>query len=253
MTKLKVGDKAPDFTLPSHLDKNVTLSHLAGKTVVLAFFPRAWTPVCTDQIPSYEAEYDKFAALNVQVLGISIDHVPSLKAWAESLGGITTFPILSDFWPHGAVAERYGVLRPEGYTERAVFIIDQDGYIRYIDIHDISEQPDNNVLFAELGRIIPDGEARLKAITKPPENVVLPHGGVVMYCTPWCPDCRKAREWLKKHNIEYTEVNIVKTAGASEQVRQWANGSQTTPTFDIDGQIVVDFDLPRLEQILKVK
>jgi len=74
--------------------------------------------------------------LNAQVLGISIDHVPCIQAWADSLGGIH-YPLLSDFWPHGAVAKKYGVLRVEGYAERAIFIIDKIGIIRYIDIHDI--------------------------------------------------------------------------------------------------------------------
>jgi len=84
---------------------------------------------------------------------MSIDHIPCLKAWCESLGGIS-YPTLSDFWPHGAVAdEKYGVLRAEGYTERAIFIMDRDGIIRYIDIHELKHQPDNNVALAELRKI----------------------------------------------------------------------------------------------------
>ena len=191
--------------------------------------------------------------MDVQVLGISIDHVPCLKAWAESLGGINTYPLLSDFWPHGEVAKRYGAFREhEGRSERAIFIIDKDGYIRYIDIHDIDEQPDNDVLFAELVRIIPDGKAKLKAVSGQPEKVDLPRGGVVMYCTPWCPSCRKARDWLHKHDIAYTEVNVSSTPGAADFVRVVANGNVTTPTFDIDGEIVVDYDLPKLKRILEV-
>ena len=85
---------------------------------------------------------------------MSIDHVPCLVAWCESLGGIS-YPVLSDFWPHGAVAdEKYGVLRAnKGSTERAIFIMDRDGIIRYIDIHDVKLQPDNNVALAELRKI----------------------------------------------------------------------------------------------------
>jgi glutaredoxin len=191
--------------------------------------------------------------LDVQVLGISIDHIPCLQAWAESLGGIQTFPLLSDFWPHGEVAKKYGAFREhEGRSERAIFIIDKDGYIRYIDIHDIDDQPDNDVLFAELVRIIPDGEAKLKAAVKQPENVELPHGGVVLYCTPWCPSCRSARDWLSSNDIHYIEVNVNSNPVAADYVRKFANGNVTTPTFDIDGQIVVDFDLPKLKKILKV-
>ncbi|HQL38216.1 MAG TPA: glutaredoxin family protein [Anaerolineaceae bacterium] len=74
-----------------------------------------------------------------------------------------------------------------------------------------------------------------------------------MYCTPWCSDCRNARAWLKANNLPYTEVDITTTPGAAKQVEAWANGSRTTPTFDIDGTIVVDFDLPRLREILHVQ
>jgi glutaredoxin len=81
----------------------------------------------------------------------------------------------------------------------------------------------------------------------------LPSGGIVMYCTTWCPDCKRARKWLADNNLAYTEVNITKTPGADQQVRQWANGNVTTPTFDIDGTIVVDFDEEKLKNVLKLK
>jgi peroxiredoxin/glutaredoxin len=243
--ELQVGQLAPDFTLPSHLDREVTLSNLRGTTVVLAFFPQAWTPIWSGQIPSYQANLARFAGLNTQVLGISIDHVPCLKAWADSLGGVT-YPLLSDFWPHGEVAIKYGVLRTEGYTERAIFIIDKEGIIRYIDIHNIDEQPDNDVLFTELERLNP----QLAAKIVPPSPQELPHGGVVMYCTAWCPDCKRARIWLKENNIPYTEVDVTTFPGANKQVRRWANGNLTTPTFDIDGTIVVEFDQVKLTKIL---
>jgi len=191
--------------------------------------------------------HDTFTGLNVQVLGISVDHVPCLKAWAESLGGIK-YPLMSDFWPHGKVAEMYGVLRKEGHSERAIFIIDKDGVIRYIDIHDIDEQPDNEVLMDELKKIIPNAEEKVRHLYKDDEE--LPTGGVVMYCTPWCPDCRLARVWLKENNITYTEVDISTNLTAARQVRFWGEGVQITPTFDIDGQIVVDFDEKKLKGIL---
>jgi glutaredoxin len=157
--------------------------------------------------------------------------------------------LLSDFWPHGAVAKRYGVLRQEGYTERAIFIIDRDGIIRYIDIHDIDEQPSNDVLFEELRKVIPEEFARYER-ENPSEEEPLPHGGVVMYCTAWCPECHKARAWLQDHNIEFKEVNIDKNLAAERQVKEWANGTRTTPTFDIDGTIVVDYDEDRLKELL---
>ena len=74
------------------------------------------------------------------------------RAWAEKVGGLD-FPLLSDFWPHGAVSQKYGVLRPQGIPERAIFIVDKQGTIRYIDVHEIGEQPDEEVLFEELGKL----------------------------------------------------------------------------------------------------
>lgn len=159
--------------------------------------------------------------------------------------------MLSDFWPHGAVARQYGVLRNEGHSERAIFIIDPQGIIRYIDIHDIDNQPDNDVLLTELARI--KGNQSLtphKATAEEINN--LPKGGVVMYCTSWCPDCRNARLWFKEHGIAYTEVNITDVPGASDQLRKWSGGNLITPTFDIDGEIIIDYDVKRLKEILKI-
>jgi glutaredoxin len=185
----------------------------------------------------------KFAGWNVEIIGISVDHVPCLKAWAESLGGIR-YPLLSDFWPHGEVARKYGVLREEGHSERAIFIIDREGTIRYIDIHDIDDQPDNDLLLEELARIDPQHVKLDKKVSE------LPVGGVVMYCTPWCPDCKLARHWLKMNEIPYTEVDIFTSPGAERQVREWTGGHMITPTFNIDGKIIIDFDLPELKKTL---
>jgi glutaredoxin len=186
------------------------------------------------------------AGLNAQVLGISVDHVPCLIAWAESLGGIN-YPLLSDFWPHGEVAKRYGVLREDGKSERALFILDKQGIIQYIDIHDIDDQPDNEVIFAELRRIDPETAAKAPPV---PKAMELPTGGIVMYCTKWCMDCRKARAWLQQRGLEFTEVDINATPGAGKQVREWGDGHLITPTFDIDGTIVLDFDEQRLNEVL---
>jgi peroxiredoxin len=185
--------------------------------------------------------------MNVQVLGISVDHVPCLKAWAESLEEIS-YPLLSDFWPHGEVAEIFGVLRSDGKSERAIFIIDKEGVIQYIDIHDIDDQPSNEVLFEELARI--DPEAARKAEARKPVFEDLPQGGVVMYCNKWCPACRKARIWFSDNDIEFQEVDVVLNKQAAYQVRKWADGNLTTPTFDIDGTVVVDWKPEQLEQLL---
>jgi glutaredoxin len=183
--------------------------------------------------------------LNAQVLGISVDHVPVLKAWAESLGGIN-YPLISDFWPHGAVAKEYGVLREEGYSERTIFIIDKNGVIQYVDVHDIDDQPSNETLYAEIQRI--DPEVQLEVPDE--EAQALPHGGIVMYCSKWCHDCKKAREWLGERGLEYTEVDVWTTPGAMEQVRKWTNGKLITPTFDIDGKLVFDFEPEQLSELL---
>ena len=103
-------------------------------------------------MPSYEDDLPRFDEHNTQVLGISVDSIPSHEAWQKSVGGIT-YPLCSDFYPHGRVAETYGVLRNEGMSERALFIIDKDGKIRFIDVHPIGEQPDNDELFDVLKTI----------------------------------------------------------------------------------------------------
>ncbi|HPC03778.1 MAG TPA: peroxiredoxin [Syntrophales bacterium] len=139
--KVKAGDPAPDFTLPAVAGGSVTLSAYRGKkNVVLSFVPAAWTPVCSDQWPGYNLARRIFENRNAVLLGISVDNIPTLFAWTGQMGDLW-FPVLSDFWPHGAVAERYGVLRSNGVAERAIIVIDRNGIIRYIDVHDINERP----------------------------------------------------------------------------------------------------------------
>jgi hypothetical protein len=191
-----------------------------------------------------------FTGLNTQVLGISIDHVPALMSWAESLGGIT-YPLLSDFWPHGEVAERYDVLRHEGYTERAIFLIDKEGILRWSKIYDQDEQPDNREVLAEIRKIDPKASAAFPEVE--PVLVDLPSGGIVMYCTPYCLTCRKAATWLEERNLEYTRIDVYQVPGAIQQVRDWADGHLVTPTFDIDGSIVVDFKEDQLAEVLGVE
>ncbi len=202
--------------------------------------------------------------MKTQVLGISVDSKHCLKAWAESLGGIT-YPLLSDFWPHGQVAQKYGVLRPDGRSERAIFIIDKSGVICYVDVHNIDEQPDNNVLFRELAAIegVPVPEERIpEAVAAGVVPQSAPAGqttsgaaepAVVMYCTDWCPACRRARAYFKINDVPFEEVNITRDRAAAARVRAWTGGYETTPTFDVRGTIVVNFDVDRLNELLGIQ
>ncbi|MCB2229063.1 MAG: peroxiredoxin [Desulfarculaceae bacterium] len=152
-TALKPGDKAPEFTLPGISGKKVSLAEFRGKKiVVLSFVPAAFTPVCSGQWPGYNLAEKEFTKRGAVVLGISEDNTPSQFAWVQAMDGLW-FPVLSDFWPHGKVASAYGVLRSNGTAERALFVIDRDGIIRYIDVHDINQRPDLGVLMAELDKL----------------------------------------------------------------------------------------------------
>ncbi len=198
----------------------------------------------------------RFDGVQTQVLGLSVDSTDCLRAWAESLGGIT-YPLLSDFYPHGAVAELYGVLLADGRSERAIFVIDKSGVVRYVDVHDIDQQPDNEVLFSVLAEIEPElaaayqaAEAQEAAAATP---AAVPQGDLILYCTPWCSTCRRVRAFLAENGIAYTEIDISKDRAAAARVRGWANGNETTPTFDINGTIIVDFDQARLREALGMK
>ncbi|MDT8273787.1 MAG: redoxin domain-containing protein, partial [Desulfomonilia bacterium] len=93
-----------------------------------------------DQWPGYNIVKELFDHHSATIIGISVDNIPTLFAWTQAMGDLW-FPVLSDFWPHGKVAETLGVLRSDGTTERAIFIVDKQGIIRYIDVHDINKRP----------------------------------------------------------------------------------------------------------------
>jgi alkyl hydroperoxide reductase subunit AhpC len=103
-------------------------------------------------MPSLQANVARFEGADAQVLGISVDSTYANGAWARWLGGLS-YPLLSDFYPHGHVAEQYGVLRPTGSAERAIFIVDKSGAIRYIDVHEIGEPPDEEQILDALRRL----------------------------------------------------------------------------------------------------
>ena len=151
--KVHIGDPAPDFSLPAVSGGRISLDQYRGKkNVVLSFVPAAWTPVCSDQWPGYNIVKDIFNKNDTILLGITVDNIPTLFAWTNQMGALW-FPVLSDFWPHGAVADRYGVLRSDGITERALFVIDKKGIIRYIGVGDINKRPRLETLVRELEKL----------------------------------------------------------------------------------------------------
>jgi glutaredoxin len=162
---------------------------------------------------------------------------------------------VSDFYPHGHIAKLYGVFRQEeGHSERAIFVIDKSCVIRYVDVHDIDSQPDNEELFrvlAELAPVRPIASSKpvAEAAPKPSDE---PVADVVMYCTPWCPGCRRARAYFQENAIQFVEVDISRDRIAAQRVRGWANGNETTPTFNIKGTIIVDFDKTKVAQALGI-
>jgi peroxiredoxin len=140
--KLKVGDDSKDFSLPDQDEQEFTLSKFKGKRVLLSFHPAAWTSVCAEQMKSLEHNKKIFDSLNTTAVGVSVDTVPSKKAWAKSLG-IKHTRLLSDFWPHGRVAELYGIFRTkEGFSERANIIIDESQKIVFFKIYKLGQLPD---------------------------------------------------------------------------------------------------------------
>jgi mycoredoxin-dependent peroxiredoxin len=125
---LQIGDEAPDFTLIDHTGEAVTLSELRGRPVVLVFYPAAFTGRCTGELCSIRDELAEFEGADAEVLGISVDTAASLGVFAAQEG--LTFRLLSDFWPHGSVAQAYDAFLPErGVATRATYVIDRQGRI----------------------------------------------------------------------------------------------------------------------------
>ncbi len=139
---IKVGDKAPDFSLKDQHNKKLRLSEFEGKKVLLSFHPLAWTKVCARQMQSLEKNREVFYKLNTVALGLSVDTVPSKHAWAKELG-IKETRLLSDFWPHGEIAKLYGIFKAEnGISERANIIVDEEQKVIFVKVYDIPQLPD---------------------------------------------------------------------------------------------------------------
>jgi peroxiredoxin len=139
-TPLPPGTTAPDFALPSAPDQTVSLAQFRGQPVILAFYPEDWSPVCSDQLALYQEVLPEFRKFNAQLLGISVDGVWSHRAFAQERN--LHFPLLADFEPKGAVARAYHVYRAqEGTSERALFVIDADGIVRWSYVSPVAVNP----------------------------------------------------------------------------------------------------------------
>ena len=148
----KVGEKAPDFELPAVGDKKIKLSDYRGeKNVILSFHPLAWTGVCAEQMKDLQKNIQTFIDRDTVALGVSVDSIPTKKAWAESLG-ITQVEFLSDFEPKGETAKKYGVFIDEkGFGGRAVFVVDKQGIILFAKVYPLNEKPDLGEILPALG------------------------------------------------------------------------------------------------------
>jgi peroxiredoxin len=152
---LPVGSKAPDFSLMDPNGQTCSLSEFRGRPLVLVFYPLDWSPTCSDQLSLYQSEIEEFAKHGAQILAISVDSIYSHGAWAAVRG--LTFPLVSDFEPKGEVARRYRVYRRrDGFSERALFVVDAEGVIRYATVAPkLNHIPDIYELFQALEAIQP--------------------------------------------------------------------------------------------------
>jgi peroxiredoxin len=139
---VEVGSQAPEFTLSDYNKQKVTLSSFQGeKNVLLVFYPFAFSGICQGELCQLRDELAEYSDADVQVLGVSVDTPFSLKAWAEQQG--YQFPLLSDFWPHGAVATTYGVFNEAaGLANRGTFLIDKSGVVRFAEVNQPGEARD---------------------------------------------------------------------------------------------------------------
>ncbi|MFZ7134075.1 MAG: redoxin domain-containing protein [Eubacteriales bacterium] len=141
MRLIAVGDIAPDFLVKDQNSVDVSLHDFIGKKVLMSWHPLAWTPVCTDQMRSIENNYDTFLQLNTIPLGFSVDPQPCKAAWATALV-IQKLRMPSDFWPHGQIAQKYGIFdENKGVSERVNIIVDEKGKVCWIKGYPSGELP----------------------------------------------------------------------------------------------------------------
>jgi peroxiredoxin len=159
---LAAGTKAPDFTLRVTPDQHLSLSDLAGKPVVLAFYPADWSPVCGDQLALYNEVLPEFRKHGAELLGISVDGVWCHDAYAKDRH--LRFPLLADFHPKGDVSQSYGAYRHnEGLCERALFVVDPNGVIFWSYLSPIAINPGADGILGALERISIKGDSRAQS------------------------------------------------------------------------------------------
>jgi peroxiredoxin len=151
--KPRIGENARGFVLEDQNEAEFKLSAFRGKNVLLSFHPLAWTSVCAEQMKSLEKSKSAFDSLETVAVGVSVDTVPSKKAWAESLA-IKSTRLLSDFWPHGKVAMLYGIFRvKDGFSERANIIVDRKQKVAFFKVYELGKLPDIQEVLDALRRI----------------------------------------------------------------------------------------------------
>jgi peroxiredoxin len=149
---LSPGTQAPDFTLKKAPDETLSLSELRGRPAVLVFYPADWSPVCGNELEKINEALPEIQRHDAQVVGISVDGAWSHKAFAQarSLG----FPLLADYEPKGDVSRKYGAYRfQDGFSERALFVIDAEGVIRWSYLSPVGENPGSEGVLAALERL----------------------------------------------------------------------------------------------------
>jgi peroxiredoxin len=147
-----VGEKVRNFSLKDQNENIFELDTCKGQNVLLSFHPLAWTPVCAMQMQSLEKHKEIFKKLNTVAVGTSVDSVPSKRAWAKALN-ISETRLLADFWPHGKIAKDLGILREEGFSQRANIIVDKNGRLVFKKIYPIVELPDINEIIQQLEKL----------------------------------------------------------------------------------------------------
>src|SRR5690242_14275957 len=161
---LAAGSKAPDFKLQATPDQAVTLQDFRGKPIILAFYPADWSPVCGDQMALYNEVLSEFRKFGADIVGISVDGVWCHLAFSKDRR--LRFPLLADFEPKGAVARSYGVYRAhDGISERALFLIDAEGTIRWSYVSPVGVNPGADGILEALEALTPQQESKKNANT----------------------------------------------------------------------------------------